>query len=158
MGKTILIVSIVIGALLIGGISYAKYRGFCSGPESKADWVVYRMTNQLDLDAQQQERLEGFRDKALSLLQNMREERPQQMQMALGLLEAPQLDRQQAYQMWEVKHNWMAAAGPQLIDAFADFSDSLNQDQRSKLQAMITQHRNRHAKPCCEAATSPEQE
>jgi len=149
MGKTIIIVLVVIGIVLLSGFAYARYQGFYHGPEGKANWLMERVTKQLELDDQQQQQLGKFRDKVLSLKDSMQSERPQHIDEALKLLDTPQLDRNQAYQLWEVKHNWVAAAGPQLIDAFADFTDSLNGQQRSKLLEMINWHRQHRHSHCC---------
>jgi hypothetical protein len=153
--KTTIIILIVLGVLLVSGFSYAKYRGFCTGPVGKADWLTYRISKQLELDDEQQQQLDRLREKALELMQSARQDGPQGIDQALQLLDAPQLDRERAYQIWDTKHSWIAAAGPQMIDAFANFSDSLNEDQRGKLQSMIKHHReHRHSRYCCDS-TSP---
>ena len=149
MGKTLLVVLIVLAVVSISSLAYAHYRGFWGGVEGRADWLTERVSRRLELDDQQRQQLGQLRDKMVELAGQMRSERPQHIEQAQQLLETPQLDRQQAYRLWEEKHAWLAVAGPALIDAFADFSDSLNQAQREELQQMIRQHReHRHGGYC----------
>ena len=158
MGKPAIIILVVIGVLLISGLVYAKYRGFCGTPDQHADWIVKRIGKRLDLDESQQLKLNGLRDKALDLMQQMRDERVHNFDEVLALLDSPQLNREQAYRLWDAKQNWIATAGPQLIDAFVDFSDSLHSEQRNKLQAMIMQHHRSPHSRCCDTTRTVEQE
>ena len=149
MEKTTILILVILGVMLIGGFSYASYKGFCRGAEGRADWLASRISKQLELDEPQQQRLGRLRNKALNVMQDVKKDRPQQIQQAVSLLDAPSFDREQARQIWVSKHERIAAGGTQLIDAFADFSDSLSQAQRDRLQAMIERHREHRTGHCC---------
>jgi Spy/CpxP family protein refolding chaperone len=147
--KTAVIILIVLGVVVISGIAYARYQGFCNGPEGRAEWLVKRISNKLELDESQKRQLEQLRDQALELRGEMRSERPRHMEQLLGLLDAPSFDRQAANRLLADKQAWLATVGPQLIDGFADFNDSLRDDQRSKLREMIARHRQHRHGHCC---------
>jgi hypothetical protein len=57
------------------------------------------------------------------------------------------------------KQAQLASVSSDFIDAFADFSDNLDQHQRDKLKKMILHHRARkHCEYGCNRPTIPEQE
>lgn len=143
MGKTTIIVIAVLALLLISGLVIARYKGFCSGPEGRLDWAAKRLGGKLELDQTQQTQLMHFKDQVMVILQEFRDERPATTEAAIALLDAPSLDREQARRLLREKQTRLASAADRLVDAFADFSDTLNDRQRSRLQEMIRRHRDR---------------
>lgn len=103
MGKTVIIVLIVLGIVAIGSIAYARHKGYCHGPEGRVNWLTERVTKQLKLDDQQQQKLNLFRDKFVEMREQLHNGKSQHMEQALQLLNTPQLDRKQAYQLWDEK-------------------------------------------------------
>ncbi len=149
MVKTAIIVLLVLGILAICSIAYARHKGYCHGPEGRVNWLTERVTKQLNLDDQQQQQLNLFRGKLVEMRDQLHNGKSQHIEQALQLLNTPQLDRKRAYQLWDEKQQKIAAAGPELIDSFANFSDSLNDEQRKQLQAMITEHQQHPGNRCC---------
>ncbi|MCU7811854.1 MAG: periplasmic heavy metal sensor [Candidatus Thiodiazotropha sp. (ex Notomyrtea botanica)] len=143
MGKTTLIIVAILALLLISGVAIARYKGFCNGPEGRISWVTERLGKKLDLDETQRTQLTQLKDQTLDIMQEMRDERESTAETTIALLDSPTLDREQARQLVAEKQTQLASAADQLIDVFADFSDNLRDDQRSKLQEMIQHHRDR---------------
>ena len=153
--KTLFVILIALGVVMVSGFAYARYQGLCNGPEGRADWLVKRIGNKLELDETQHQQLVHLRDRVMELRGDLRNDRPQHLEQALKLLEADRLDRDEANRLLQEKQAWVAVAGPQLIDAFGDFSDSLTEAQRTKLREMILQHRKRHHRGACCGDQSP---
>lgn len=145
--KTFIIVSLVlVGLLAIGGIAFAKKSGLCS-PEGRADWMVGRISEKLDLNGSQRDRLEQLRDRLLSMRERFTEARAQGREAVSELLAAPTLDQGRALELIEQKTSFVSANSTELISAFAGFSDSLNDEQRETLLEWLEQrmdHGQRH--------------
>jgi Spy/CpxP family protein refolding chaperone len=150
MGKTLLITLIVLIALLVSGVAIARYKGYCSGPEGRIGWVVDRIGKQLDLDNSQQQHLAEFKEQLVLSINELRRDRSNYADQAIGLLESPEFDRERARVLLMQKQAQLASLSTDMIDAFADFSDNLDQNQRDKLQSMIERHReHRHCRFAC---------
>jgi Spy/CpxP family protein refolding chaperone len=141
MGKTTIIVIAILVLLTISGIAIARYKGFCNGPEGRINWLTERIDKKLDLDDQQRSQLTELRDQTLNIMQEMRSNRDSTADTALALLDAPTFNREAARRLVDEKQTRLVKVTDQLIDHFADFSDSLRDDQRTKLREMIQHHR-----------------
>jgi Spy/CpxP family protein refolding chaperone len=144
--KTFIIILIVAVTLLgITGVVFAKKNGgFCHNPNGKMDWIVDRMSKRLELDETQRVNLETLRDQLLTIRDSFRKDR-EQHQAAIGeMLAAPQLDRALAESMLTEKQQRFSEHGQSLINAFADFSDSLHPEQREKLAQTLQDFPFRH--------------
>ena len=132
--KTIIVVLVVAAVLLgITGIVYAKNKGYCQGPDGKMGWMMERMSKRLDLDETQKTSLGVLRDQLLTIRESFHQDREQHREVISEMLAAPRLDRALAESMLEQKQQRFAEHGQSMISAFADFSDSLRPEQRSKL-------------------------
>ncbi len=142
MGKSAIIVIVILALLMVSGIAIARYKGFCNGPEGRMNWVTERIDKKLDLDEQQRNQLTELKDQTLTIMQEMRSERESTSEAALALLDSPKFNREAARRLVDEKQTQLATAADQLIDHFGDFSDTLTDEQRAKLQEMIQHHRN----------------
>ncbi|MEW8028233.1 MAG: periplasmic heavy metal sensor [Candidatus Thiodiazotropha sp.] len=150
MGKTLIITLIVLATLLISGVAIARYKGFCAGPEGRIGWVTERVGKQLDLDDSQQHYLAQLKEQIVLSANELRRDRSTYVDQAVDLLENPEFDREKARTLVMQKQAQLASLSSDVIDAFADFSNNLNQDQRDKLQSMIMHHReHRQCKFAC---------
>jgi len=143
--KTFIIVALITVSLLIfGGMAFAKYRGGCSGPDGRMAWMAGRISSRLSLDAPQQERLNDLLGRFSGLRQEFRLTREQGRDEISRLISAPRLDREQARFMLEQRQELLKQKGPEIIEAVADFTDSLSPEQREQLIAWINSHRHGH--------------
>ncbi|MES9971586.1 MAG: periplasmic heavy metal sensor [Candidatus Thiodiazotropha sp.] len=150
MGKTVMITLIVLVTLLVSGVAIARYKGYCSGPEERINWMTERVGKQLELDDTQQLQLTALKDQIVLSVNELRRDRSSYIDQAIGLLDNADFDREQARTLLMQKQAQLASLSSDVIDAFADFSDNLNQGQRDKLQSMIRHHRERrHCKFAC---------
>jgi uncharacterized membrane protein len=140
MGKPLLITFIVLLMLLLSGVAIARYKGYCSGPEGRIGWMVNRIGNKLDLDETQQHHLAELKQQIVVSVNELRQDRSTYTDQAIELLEKPEFDREKAHTLLMQKQAQLASLSTDVIDAFAKFSDNLNQSQRDKLQSMIRHH------------------
>ncbi|MGD8913419.1 MAG: periplasmic heavy metal sensor [Candidatus Thiodiazotropha sp.] len=150
MVKTLLITLIILVTLLISGAAIARFKGYCAGPEGRIGWMTDRIGKQLDLDDTQQHNLAQFKERLALSIKELRRDRSNYADEAIDLLERPEFDRERARTLLMQKQAQLASLSTDVIDAFADFSDNLNQNQREKLQSMIRRHReHRHCRFAC---------
>ncbi|MEW8037560.1 MAG: periplasmic heavy metal sensor [Candidatus Thiodiazotropha sp.] len=150
MGKALIITLIVVVALLISGVAIARYKGYCAGPDGRISWMTDRLGSQLDLNDSQKHQLTQLKEQILLSVNELRRDRSSYVDQAIDLLENPQFDRERAHTLLMQKQAQLASLSTEIIDAFAEFSDNLDQIQRDKLQSMIRHHReHRHCRFAC---------
>ncbi|MET0069616.1 MAG: periplasmic heavy metal sensor [Candidatus Thiodiazotropha sp.] len=150
MGKALIITLIVVVALLISGVAIARYKGYCAGPDGRINWMTDRLGSQLDLDDSQKQHLTQLKEQILLSVNELKQDRTSYVDQAIDLLETPQFDRERAHTLLMQKQAQLASLSTEVIDAFAEFSDNLDQTQRDKLQSMIRHHReHRHCRFAC---------
>ena len=140
MLKTTLIVLIVLGVIAAGGVAWAKHNGYCSA-ESRMQHISERIGHKLDLNDDQQGRLESFVGTLRELRGEQQDRRRGMKQDVTELLSAPELDRERAIALIDERFQSIDDRKRTLVDAFADFSDSLAPEQRARLAELIEQRR-----------------
>jgi Spy/CpxP family protein refolding chaperone len=136
MLKTILITLAVLGIIVAAGIAWAKQSGFCS-PESRIQKITERVGRKLDLNDDQQGRLETFAEALRGLRSDRQAHRVAAKEAIAELLAASSLDRDRAIDLIDERFRGMNDSKRALVDAFADFSDSMAPEQRSRLTVLI---------------------
>ena len=142
---------IIIGALLgvvtLGGlISYAAPGGhFCNmggASEKKAEFIVNRISAKLDLNDLQKQNLVALKDAIQEQRKIHQQNNPREELMAL--LSKPVLDETKVLAMLEERTTRFHLAAPSMINAIANFTNSLDQAQRDqiiKLADKFAKHR-----------------
>lgn len=131
--KTFVIVTLIVAGLLMVGVAVAKKQGFCDA-EGRADWMVDRISQRLELDADQQSKLEQLRDRLMVLREQFHEARSESRDTVSELLAAPTLDQDRVQALFDQRHSAMADNSGDIIAAIAEFSDSLNDEQRDTVR------------------------
>ena len=105
-----------------------------AGSEKRAEFMIKRMTSKLDLNETQAEKLKAvqqqFAERRKAMKNNQRGE-------FLALLDAPELNQTQALSLLENRGEQIRQNAPEMIAAIAEFTNSLNNDQREKLKQML---------------------
>ncbi len=136
MLKTVLITLGVLGVIAVAGMAWAKHNGYCTA-ESRMQHITQRVGHKLDLKDDQLERLEVFAETLRGLRNESQEQRATMQDHVAELLSAPALDRDRAVGLIDERYQPMGDSKRALVDAFADFSDSLTPEQRSRLAGLI---------------------
>ena len=160
MVKTILITRVVLGVIGAVGAAWAKRGGYCSA-ENRVRYITERVDMKLELSDDQRDRLEAFVDTLRELRDKRRDhsdgikdngtylttsQREWLIQChsyfrikedVTDLLTAPTRDRDRAVAMMVKRYQSIAGSMRALVDAFAEFSDSLAPEQRTRLAELI---------------------
>jgi len=136
MLKTVLIILGVVGVIAVAGVAWAKHNGYCSA-ESRMQQITQRVGRKLDLKDDQLERLEVFAQTLRGLRNERQDQRAAIKDHVTELLSAPALDRERAVGLIDERYQSMGDSKRAVVDAFADFSDSLTPEQRSRLAGLI---------------------
>ena len=140
MLKITLIVLGVLGILGVAGMAWAKHNGYCS-TENRMQHVSERIGRKLDLNDDQQHRFESFIGTLRELRSEQKDRKRGVRQDVAELLSSPMLDRDRAFALIDERFRSIDGRKRTLVDAFADFSDSLEPEQRARLADLIEQRR-----------------
>lgn len=136
--KTAIIVAVV-GLLLATSLTWAK--GY--GPENRGERIVEKVSKRLELNEFQKEKLEDFAQAMSEMRKSRKGERGQHRQELLGLLDTSTLDRARAMELLDEKHREFKRNMEGMVNAFADFSDSLDAGQREELKEVFAKRMER---------------
>lgn len=117
-------------------------------PEQRAERIIEKVTEELELTQEQQAKLGAVRDEFISTGKEMRKDRKQARAEFLGLLEQPQLDRARAQTLVNQRLDAIRDHSPQIINALADFYDSLTPEQQKELREHLQEKMERFDS-CC---------
>lgn len=134
-------IAIAVGALaLVAGLSACGHRYYHHDPEKRAEWMAEKVAKELQLNADQAAKLQTLKTELLTVGRDMREQHTKTRAQIMALLEQPTLDRDQAVAMIDERTQAMNEAAPNVVAAFGDFYDSLNDAQRRQLREALADH------------------
>lgn len=144
------IIGTLISVVTLGGlVTYAsagKHCGERGGMHGKkAEFMIKRISSKLDLNDAQKQKLEAVKTTMMEQMKSHQENHPKQK--IKELLSAPKLDQEKAVSMVNERSEKMKQAAPKMIATIAEFTDSLNAEQRAEMQKMMEKfgkHRGKH--------------
>jgi Spy/CpxP family protein refolding chaperone len=95
--------------------------------------VVEKVSKKLELNETQKIKLVNLKDELLAVRKTMRSDRDEKRAEVLAMMKQPTLDREKVNTMVQQKINVASTQAPVVIDAMADFYDSLDDAQRAEL-------------------------
>jgi Spy/CpxP family protein refolding chaperone len=131
------IIASVGGIALISTLAVAGPGFRDRGPGMFGDWMIERMTDNLELNEAQVANLNNVKDTIMEARKKLRENRKDKGDQILSLLEQPTLDQDKAMAMLTEKGDAMKAEAPKVIAAIAGFYDSLTPEQQQTLRETI---------------------
>ncbi len=133
--STKIILGSVVGLGLVGAVT-AKQFGACEyGPDQRADWISQRVSDELNLTTVQQSELQNLKGSALAAFGSMREQKPAFSE--IEALFATEFDQAKAIQLVESRSQTFTQKAPELIAAFANFYNTLDDSQRAEVSEMV---------------------
>ncbi|MFT3800530.1 MAG: Spy/CpxP family protein refolding chaperone [Burkholderiaceae bacterium] len=138
-----LLVGLAGAALLAGGLAACShYRGGGEWSETRAvemrTRIVGRISDKLDLDAGQKQKLDVLADRIAASRKVVRGGDAADPRAEFrALIAGERFDRAGAQQLFERKTAAVQAEGPKVMTALADFYDSLNADQQRKVRERL---------------------
>jgi Spy/CpxP family protein refolding chaperone len=106
--------------------------------------MVEHMSERLDLDAEQEQRLDAIFAQMRDLRREAMQSRRDSMIEVASLLEAPNLDQARTLEVFSAKIDSMEQRAPQLIATVAQFTDSLTPEQKQQAKDMLERRFERH--------------
>lgn len=143
MVKIFLIALAVVAFVSAVGIAWARHNGYCASG-GYIEHVAGRVSRKLDLDDEQNQRLQRVAEMLRKLRADWIERRAHSGSEIESLLAAPVLDRDRVMDLLTQRHEATVERKRELVDTIADFSDNLQPEQRARLAALIAdrmQHR-----------------
>jgi Spy/CpxP family protein refolding chaperone len=125
---TFALVALVAGVLAVTACGHRHH-----GPEQRAEWMMQRMTNSLDLNDDQQAKLRAIKDEFESGMKQYHQKGQQLFDRLAAEIEGPKLDKDLLMEMVETRKQAFDEIAPQVIDKVIDFHASLNAEQKKKL-------------------------
>lgn len=113
-------------------------------PEKRGEWIVEKVTDELELNESQKTKLEAVRTEILTARKDVRVDRQKTRDEILAMLDQPQLDRQKVLSMVEQKTVSINQHAPQIVNALGEFYDSLSDEQRKELREHVAEMGERH--------------
>ncbi len=146
MKKSTKIIAVTVLALSVtsGVMAYGAHNAWNMSPEKKAEYVTDKITENLELDAIQQEFLVALSSDLLEIMEEVRSNRSEHREMIQELLSEPTMDQVKVLQMVQQKTQLINDEAPQLIASFAGFLDSLDSEQKKELREHMGEHMSRH--------------
>ena len=145
LGKRAIIV-ITSGVLLIGGVAACKHKMHSASAEERGEWVVEKVSEELELNDNQRVKLVAVKDEFLDVRKSMRSDRQQTRTEVQAMLKQPTLDREKVNAMISQKIATINTRSPAIVDAIGNFYDNLDDSQRAELSEFIEEKMERHAK------------
>ncbi len=132
------IITFIAGGTLLTATVVACHHGMHFGTaEERGEWMVQKVSKELELNSIQRDKLVNLKDEFLSLRKELRDDRAQLRTDVLAMLQQPTLDRDKANAMVSGQLATVNAGSPAIIDAVANFYDSLDDTQRSEIREFI---------------------
>jgi Spy/CpxP family protein refolding chaperone len=135
----------MIGGALLTTTVVACHHGMHYGSaEERGEWVAQKVSKELELNDTQQARLAELKDALLDLRMTLQSDRVQVHTEVLAMLQQPTLDRNKANAMISEQIATINSRSPIIIDAIANFYNSLDDAQRNELKDFIQHKIERH--------------
>jgi Spy/CpxP family protein refolding chaperone len=139
---------IITAVLLVVGSSgvvyaFSKHGDWGMTTDEKVEFVSERVSKELDLNEFQQQKFDALAELFAATLSEVKPARQQHIEEVSALLQEPSFNQAQALEMIEQKTQMVNARAPLLIASLAEFVDSLNLEQKAKLQEFL-EHRHKH--------------
>jgi Spy/CpxP family protein refolding chaperone len=125
------IVSVV---LVIGAGTLAACSHQPRTPEERADWMVNKISDKLDLNDAQKAKLEVVKTEMMKLRTQFDGDKATRDKKMLEIVSKPKMDRDALLNMINARTEAVSSNAPQIVTALGDFYDSLNPDQQAKVR------------------------
>lgn len=126
-----------------GAVAYGKAKW--GDPEMRAKHVVSYISEELELDAAQSDKLAALKDQVLTTGKQMRSEMKPVRGDLSSLIAAETFDQAKALEMINSKTARINENAPDVIAAMGEFLDSLNADQKAEVLEFMEHKRGRHS-------------
>jgi protein CpxP len=131
------------GALLVSGVVACNHGMHFGSSEERGEWMVQKVTKELNLNETQESRLVDVKDVFLDARKTMRGNREQHSADVIAMFNQPTFDRDKANAIVVQHIETVNSRAPVIIDAIGNFYDSLDDAQRAELREFV-EHKMEH--------------
>lgn len=143
--STKIIIALVL-TLGIAGAATAVGKHRFGNPEKRATHMVNYISDELDLDATQQQALSVLKDQLLNSRTVIHSDMADLRADATSLFTSDVFDRAQALELVNTRTAQINALAPEIVGSLGDFLDSLNAEQKAAVSEFVENHRHRRHK------------
>jgi len=133
-----IIIAAISSIVLVSGLAAC---GHHHSPKERADYMMEKISDKLDLTAPQISQLEQLKNELMNARQSMLAERGTVHSEMNELLSQPTLDQERALKLVRDQTESINQKAPQIITAFAGFYDSLNPEQQAVIREKVQKHK-----------------
>lgn len=144
MQRSTKIIIAVVLTLGIAGAATAVGKHRYGNPEKRAKHMVNYISDELNLDATQQQALTVFKDQLISSRTTVKSDMADLHKDTTSLLTAEVFDRAQALELINVRTAQINTLAPELVNSLGDFLDSLDSEQKAQVTEFISSRHHRH--------------
>jgi len=113
-------------------------------PEERAEWMVEKVADKLDLNDMQKEKLAAVKSEMMKLRKQFKGDQESTRKQVLAIVSQPTLDRNALLNMINVRTQAVSNNAPHIVAALGDFYDSLNSEQQAKVRELIEKGMKHH--------------
>ncbi|MCW8930850.1 MAG: Spy/CpxP family protein refolding chaperone [Gammaproteobacteria bacterium] len=113
---------------------------FNHSPEDKANWVISKISDKLELNENQKTKLVEVKDEALKARAKMQKDKSSHFEQVENMIQSERLNKQEIQLLFKSKTEKLAANAEPVIDKLIDFHADLNNEQKQKIIAFIKKH------------------
>ncbi|MDH3375583.1 MAG: periplasmic heavy metal sensor [Gammaproteobacteria bacterium] len=140
--STKIITAVVLTLGVAGGAAaYGKHR--FGSPESRANYMVGYVSEELSLSSTQEQSLNALKDEIMTARRTMRRQMKSARDEVQSLISSERFDRERALELIDGKAAAITEAAPTVVAALGNFLDGLNVEQKEEIMEFV-QHRAEH--------------
>lgn len=140
-------IAIISSALVVAAGSLAACGYHHKTPEERAEWMVEKVADRLDLNDTQKQKLDVVKIEMMKLRNEFKGEQEKTREQVLGIVSQTTLDQDTLLSMINARTQAVSNNAPQIVAALGDFYDNLNPEQQAEVREKIekgTKHRHWH--------------
>lgn len=143
--STTIITAVALTLGIAGGAAAIGKHQF-GDPEKRADKVAGYIAYELELDETQKQALEVLKTQMLTARETVKTDKSAMKEEVMVLINADTFDRAKALDMINSKVSIVNEQAPDMVNAFGDFLDTLNAEQKAEIMEFIEEHRGHHGR------------
>ena len=138
-----IIASVTAVVVALVGCGHQKFWSHEDSSEARAEWVIKRVSDRLDLTPQQQEELNRISKAVMDRHKEIHASRENSRQKLLAMVRSDAIDRAELDRLVEEKKSLIEEVLPFFMDRALEFHAMLTPGQREKLATEMEKHHSR---------------
>jgi protein CpxP len=135
---------IISSALVMGAGTLTACGLHHKTPEQRAEWMVDKVANKLDLNDMQKEKLVVVKSEMMKVRKQFKGDKDSARKQMLTIISRPTLDQDALLNMINVRTQAISNNAPQVVAALGDFYDNLNHEQQAEVREHIEKRMKHH--------------